>query len=209
MTCRSDVAYGARVANSDNGRPPSGRLLVSVGPFALALFALVGTFGSAARQPDRRPLDALAVVLVLAGPLALLWLRRRPVPVLWFVILETLTYLVRGYPSGPAMISAVVAVFAAVVRGHGTAAWSVVAVLYVGHFALHRVFRDEPLSWGQALGVGAWALRRPCSARWTVVLSSHLMSEVQQICDRVGVIDRGRMLTRAPWQTCAAAASWS
>ncbi len=158
MTCRFDVAYGARVANSDNGRPPSGRLLVSVGPFALALFALVGTFGSAARQPDRRPLDALAIVLVLAGPLALLWLRRTPVPVLWFVILVTLTYLLRGYPYGPAMISAVVAVFAAVVRGHRTAAWSAVAVLYVGHFTLHRVFRDEPLSWSQALGVGAWAL---------------------------------------------------
>ena len=31
----------------------------------------------------------------------------------------------------------------------------------------------------------------------TVVLSSHLMSEVQQICDRVGVIDHGRMLTES------------
>lgn len=31
----------------------------------------------------------------------------------------------------------------------------------------------------------------------TVVLSSHLMSEVQLICDRVGVIDHGRMLTES------------
>jgi len=31
----------------------------------------------------------------------------------------------------------------------------------------------------------------------TVVLSSHLMSDVQQICDRVGVIDHGRMLTES------------
>ncbi|GAB2716825.1 ABC transporter ATP-binding protein [Nocardia thraciensis] len=31
----------------------------------------------------------------------------------------------------------------------------------------------------------------------TVVLSSHLLSEVQEICDRVGVISRGRLLTEA------------
>ncbi|MGH3425046.1 MAG: ABC transporter ATP-binding protein [Nocardioidaceae bacterium] len=29
----------------------------------------------------------------------------------------------------------------------------------------------------------------------TVLLSSHLLGEVQQICDRIGVIDRGRMVT--------------
>ncbi|WP_280314234.1 ABC transporter ATP-binding protein [Nocardia wallacei] len=31
----------------------------------------------------------------------------------------------------------------------------------------------------------------------TVVLSSHLLTEVQEICDRVGVISRGRLLTEA------------
>ncbi|MFI5780029.1 ABC transporter ATP-binding protein [Nocardia sp. NPDC051570] len=31
----------------------------------------------------------------------------------------------------------------------------------------------------------------------TVVLSSHLLSEVQEICDRVGVLSRGRLLTEA------------
>ncbi|WP_019926710.1 ABC transporter ATP-binding protein [Nocardia sp. BMG111209] len=31
----------------------------------------------------------------------------------------------------------------------------------------------------------------------TVVLSSHLLSEVQEICDRVGIIARGRLLTEA------------
>ncbi|MEG8177334.1 ATP-binding cassette domain-containing protein [Nocardia terpenica] len=31
----------------------------------------------------------------------------------------------------------------------------------------------------------------------TVVLSSHLLSEVQEICDRVGVISRGRLLTES------------
>jgi ABC-2 type transport system ATP-binding protein len=31
----------------------------------------------------------------------------------------------------------------------------------------------------------------------TVLLSSHLLGEVQQVCDRVGVIDRGRLLTES------------
>jgi ABC-2 type transport system ATP-binding protein len=31
----------------------------------------------------------------------------------------------------------------------------------------------------------------------TVLLSSHLLGEVQQICDRVGVIDRGRMVAES------------
>jgi len=31
----------------------------------------------------------------------------------------------------------------------------------------------------------------------TVILSSHMLAEVQQICDRVGVIDRGRMIAES------------
>ena len=31
----------------------------------------------------------------------------------------------------------------------------------------------------------------------TVLLSSHLLGEVQEICDRVGVISRGRLITEA------------
>jgi ABC-2 type transport system ATP-binding protein len=31
----------------------------------------------------------------------------------------------------------------------------------------------------------------------TVLLSSHLLGEVQQICDRVGIIDRGRMVAES------------
>ena len=157
MTGRFHLAYGAHVAGSDSTRlssPP----LVAIWPLALGLFQLVGTIGSASRQPDRHALDALAIVLVLAGPLALLWLRRAPVVVLWTVVAVTLTYLLRGYPYGPVMISAVVAVFSAVVMGHRTAAWLAVAALYVGHFSLRGVLRAEQWSWGEALGVGAWAL---------------------------------------------------
>jgi signal transduction histidine kinase len=80
------------------------------------------------------------------------------VQVLWFVAAVTLGYLLRGYAYGPVIISLVVALFAAVVRGHRTAAWLAAGFVYVGHFALRPLFGDEGWSWGQALGVGAWAL---------------------------------------------------
>ncbi|GAB3402538.1 ABC transporter ATP-binding protein [Flindersiella endophytica] len=40
-------------------------------------------------------------------------------------------------------------------------------------------------------------IRRLGSDGCTVVVSSHLLSEVQQICDRVGVISRGRLITQS------------
>jgi ABC-2 type transport system ATP-binding protein len=41
----------------------------------------------------------------------------------------------------------------------------------------------------------------------TVLLSSHLLGEVQQICDRVGVIDRGRMVAESTVEALRAALS--
>jgi ABC-2 type transport system ATP-binding protein len=42
----------------------------------------------------------------------------------------------------------------------------------------------------------------------TVVLSSHLLTEVQDICDRVGVIDRGHLLSESTWSGWRAT-TWS
>jgi signal transduction histidine kinase len=125
---------------------------------ALAVFQLGGTLGAAHRQSDRHDLDALAVGLVLAGPIALLRVRQHPVPVLWFVSAVTLGYLLRGYPYGPVFISLAVAVLCAVALGHRLAAWLAVGGVLAGHWSLRGVFRDEPWSWGQFFGVCAWAL---------------------------------------------------
>lgn len=122
----------------------------------LAVFQLGGTFGASQGQPDRRSVDVLAIALVLAGPAALLFLRRFPVPVLWFVAAVTLGYLLRGYAYGPVVFSLAVALITSVVRGHRYAAWLAAAFVYFGHL-LNSVVNDE-LSWGQVLGVGAWAL---------------------------------------------------
>ncbi|RDI47147.1 ABC transporter ATP-binding protein [Nocardia mexicana] len=88
----------------------------------------------------------------------------------------------------------------------------------------HDKFRTYSLGMKQRLGVAAALLGRPdllildeptngldpagmaemrelitglAADGHTVVLSSHLLSEVQEICDRVGVISRGRLLTEA------------
>ena len=51
-------------------------------PFVLipiAVVQVVGSIGATHGQPEARPMDALAVALLLAGPLALYVLRDRPV----------------------------------------------------------------------------------------------------------------------------------
>jgi signal transduction histidine kinase len=152
------LAYGAGVDNAPNGPASRWRAVAVVGPLLLGVIQVFGTVGASQHQPERRAVDALAIVLALAGPVALIFLRRHTVPVLWIVAVVSLLYLLRGYAYGPVILSAVVALFVAVVRGHRAAAWLAAGSLYLGHFALRPIFRDEGWSWGQALGVGAWAL---------------------------------------------------
>jgi len=56
---------------------------------------------------------------------------------------------------------------------------------------------DEPTNGLDPAGMADMRalLRRVVERGQTVLLSSHLLGEVQQICDRVGVISRGRLLT--------------
>src|SRR5699024_1326640 len=85
-------------------------------PFALTLSIalvvpqLIGTFGASRNQPGREDIDALAIIIVVIGPLSLYAIARHTRPVLWFVAGITAVYLVRGYPYGPVFISLVLAV---------------------------------------------------------------------------------------------------
>ena len=58
---------------------------------------------------------------------------------------------------------------------------------------------DEPTNGLDPAGMADMRLlvRRLGAAGCTVVLSSHLMSEVQELCDRVGVIARGRLVAES------------
>jgi signal transduction histidine kinase len=121
---------------------PGVRRPVFVLPVVAAFFQVFGTFTAQRHQFDRQPLDALGVLLLLAGPAALLARRRHPLPVLVAVAGVSLLYLQLGYPWGPFAISVIVALVGAVVRGHRVGAWVVAAALYAGHGAL-LVARDQ------------------------------------------------------------------
>jgi ABC-2 type transport system ATP-binding protein len=59
---------------------------------------------------------------------------------------------------------------------------------------------DEPTNGLDPSGMADMrvTIRRLASTGCTVLLSSHLLAEVRQICDRVGVIRSGRMVTQTP-----------
>jgi signal transduction histidine kinase len=124
----------------------------------MAVVQVFGTFRAAERQTGDRPLDLFAVLLLLAGPAALLAVRRSPRIVLAVVTAATLTFLLLDYPYGPVILSQVVATVVAVVRGHRLEAWGATGLLLGLHLALRGGLRDEPWSWGEFGGVTAWAL---------------------------------------------------
>jgi signal transduction histidine kinase len=120
---------------------------------------VVGTYFAAEDQPDRRSLDLLAYLLLVAGPVLLLGRRRYPVPTLAGVVAVTVSYLLIGYPYGPVVLSEIVALVTAVVTGHRLAAWIGAAALYVGHFGGRYVLGQQPAATvTQAAGVAAWLL---------------------------------------------------
>ena len=99
----------------------------------VGLFQVVGSFGAADQQPERKALDALAVVLLLAGPMALAWRDRRPLVAVAVSMAAVDIYVGLGYPYGPIFLSVVVALYSAVQAGQRRATWLVAGLGYVGY----------------------------------------------------------------------------
>jgi signal transduction histidine kinase len=108
------------------------RSTVVLTALAIGIFQVVGSYGAADNQPDRRAIDAVALVVVLLGPLALAWRDRWPVAAAAISVAAVDVYVARGYPYGPIFVSVVVALFSAVQAGHRRMTWSVAAAGYVG-----------------------------------------------------------------------------
>ena len=72
----------------------------------VAVIQVVGSFGAAHGETGHRSLDALAIVLLLAGPALLIFRHRAPSAVLVGVLGITLLYFVRDYASSSADPSA-------------------------------------------------------------------------------------------------------
>lgn len=119
---------------------------------------LLGTLGAAEHQPERHDVDALAVFIVVAGPLSLYAIARHTRPVLWFIAGITAVYLVRGYAYGPVFISLALAVVVAVVFGYRYAAWAAMGAVVLVHFIAILIVAGETWSWPAFFVVAAWAL---------------------------------------------------
>ena len=104
-------------------------------------------------------LDALAWVLLVLGPLALVGRRRQPRATLAAAFVIAAIYTARGYPAGPAFPALVVALARVVIDGDRSAAWVTVGLGWA-------VFLWLPAALGtghapgvvQAAGAAAWLL---------------------------------------------------
>jgi signal transduction histidine kinase len=126
---------------------------------AVGFVQVLGTHAAAQGQPERESLDALAYVLLAAGPVALMARRRFPVAVYFFVLFATMAYSLIGYARGPIFLSLLVAFFNVVITGHRLAAVLGLAAGYFGFLWLPYLLDREPApSGGAILGLAAWLL---------------------------------------------------
>jgi signal transduction histidine kinase len=126
-------------------------------PAVVAVVQIIGTLAAADHEPARRDLDALGVALLLAGPVALTVRSKHPVRVLLFVFGVTSAYELLGYVDGPIFVSLAVAVVAAIMHGHRTAAVAVVALGYVGFvWGEYLAGLEDAPELPEAIAVGAW-----------------------------------------------------
>ncbi len=109
------------------------RSMVWGSALAVGLFQVVGTFGASSDAPDRKAIDALALVLVLLGPAALAVRDRWPLGAVAVAMAAAAVYIGMGYAYGPIFLSIVVALFSAVQAGHRRPAWLLAAVGYGGY----------------------------------------------------------------------------
>lgn len=136
-----------------------------ISSIAVAFVQLVGSNGAAHNQPGRVHLDALAYVLLLAGPAMLPLRRRAPVFVAAGTAVAAAAYLALGYPFGPIFLSVVVAFFAAIGAGRRRAVLIIAGVVYAGELLIGQwLYRwlppegDGPSSWMAESGIAAWLL---------------------------------------------------
>ena len=111
---------------------------------AVAAVQIAGSHMAGRWQPDRKPLDGVAMALLVAGPLLLIGRHRFPVAALWATSGTALLFMLLGYPYGPVMLCVFVALYAAIMAGHRLAAWLAMGALYGSHFLLRWLLDLHP-----------------------------------------------------------------
>ena len=99
------------------------------------------------------------MLLLAAGPVALVWRRRFPLPVYAVSFAATLAYSLIGYGRGPIFFSLVVAFVTVVNAGYRVVAWGSIVVGYFAFEWADTWFGNEPApGWPAALGLAAWLI---------------------------------------------------
>jgi signal transduction histidine kinase len=133
------------------------RAVVLATALGIAVFQVVGSFGAADNQPERKEIDALALALVLVGPAMLAVRDRHPRTTLVVTIGSVLVYIGSGYPYGPIFVSLVVAFYNAVMVGQRRFAWGMAVAGYAGFVAAYAVDpRAEGTGWLHWTLVAGW-----------------------------------------------------
>lgn len=108
------------------------RVAVWATALGIGIFQVIGSFGAADNQPDRKAIDAVAVALVVLGPAALAWRDRWPLVAVVVAAGAADVYVGLGYPFGPIFVSVVVALFVAVQAGYRRLTWFLAAAAFGG-----------------------------------------------------------------------------
>jgi signal transduction histidine kinase len=129
-------------------------------PIALGAVQVIGSYiASNHHRSASRPLDAVAMLLLLAGPVALLFRHRFPAAVLAFTLGATLTYFLMNYARGPVFLALIAAFISAVMKGRRIPALALLLAGYVSFLWLGYLLGIETApGWSEALGLGAWLL---------------------------------------------------
>lgn len=139
-----------------HGRPPwldrqTSRHRGGPGPaFASGVAQVVGCSLAAA------PVPPIGYVLLLAGPVALLFRNRFRAASLAVAAAATAVYEVAGFPGAPTFIAALMALLGTVREGSRWAARVILLVTYAGYVVGGQLMGT--VSWGRTIAVGAWTL---------------------------------------------------
>ena len=121
----------------------------------VAAVQIGATVAAATHQHVHHPWDPVGVVLLAAGPVALVVRRRYPVEVLAVALVTALAYWMIGYGRGPLFLALIVALLHAVATGHRRAAIGALAAGYVGFLWLGP---GGGPSLAGAVGLAAWLM---------------------------------------------------
>lgn len=161
------VAYGAGVSRAQVDvlrrfrlaalvpRPRRVDVVLCVAVAAVQL----GATAAARGIPATHRLDALAVGMLLLGPVLLAWRRQAPVAVLALVFVLTFGYRCAGFPAGPVFLSLVVAFVSVLMAGHRRIAAATLAIGYASILWLSPLISGQPLpDAAVGSGVAAWLI---------------------------------------------------